>query len=235
MTETQLKQNIAKNIAALRKQHNVTQADLAVRLSYSDKSVSKWERGEGLPDVYVLTRIADMFGVTVNELVSDGDPTLALGSAEQERDTTASPKSRIFIALLSGGLVWFVAALAFFILNVACPNFASWLVFLYAIPVSAIVMTVFSHLWWGQILRGGSVSVLVWGIALSVHLTCSAVGVSGLSPIYVAAGAFEVLVLLWYSYLYFRSGKAAAKEGQAKTEQADTAAPQTENAEESES
>ena len=66
MLENELKQNIAHNITALRKKNNMTQAELAEQLNYSDKSISKWERGDGLPDVFVLVKIAEMFGVTVN-------------------------------------------------------------------------------------------------------------------------------------------------------------------------
>ena len=58
MTENELRLNISRNIIALRKRHDMTQAELAAKLSYSDKSVSKWERQEGLPDIYVLVRIS---------------------------------------------------------------------------------------------------------------------------------------------------------------------------------
>ena len=56
--EQTLRRTTAKNIAAYRKSHKDTQLDLARKLNYSDKSVSKWERGEGLPDVYILAQIA---------------------------------------------------------------------------------------------------------------------------------------------------------------------------------
>ena len=74
MTEEQLRANIAKNITELRKASNITQADLAEKLNYSDKSISKWERGDGVPDVIVLNKIAELFGVTLNDLVSDEKP-----------------------------------------------------------------------------------------------------------------------------------------------------------------
>ena len=61
-----LSYTIAKNITELRRAHGLTQAALAEKLDYSDKSVSKWERAEGLPDVICLKRIADLFGVTVD-------------------------------------------------------------------------------------------------------------------------------------------------------------------------
>ena len=54
---------IARNIAGLRKKKNWTQQDLADRLNYSDKAVSKWERGLSLPDAVTLYEIANLFGV----------------------------------------------------------------------------------------------------------------------------------------------------------------------------
>ena len=67
----ELKLVIAKNIAALRTARGMTQIELAEKLNYSDKAVSKWERGESIPDVLVLKQIADMHGVTVDYLLTD--------------------------------------------------------------------------------------------------------------------------------------------------------------------
>ena len=72
--EQTLRRTVAKNIAAYRKSHKDTQLDLARKLNYSDKSVSKWERGEGLPDVYILAQIAQLYGVTVSNLIGEEEP-----------------------------------------------------------------------------------------------------------------------------------------------------------------
>ena len=72
--EQTLRRTTAKNIAAYRKAHKDTQLDLARKLNYSDKSVSKWERGEGLPDVYILAQIAQLYGITVSNLIGEEEP-----------------------------------------------------------------------------------------------------------------------------------------------------------------
>ena len=64
-----IKANIAKNIIELRKKNNWTQAELADKLNYSDKAVSKWERGDGLPDIFILQQLAELYHVTVNDLI----------------------------------------------------------------------------------------------------------------------------------------------------------------------
>lgn len=69
--EATLRRTVSKNIAAYRKAHSDTQLTLAEKLNYSDKSVSKWERGESLPDIFILTQIADLYGITVSNLIGE--------------------------------------------------------------------------------------------------------------------------------------------------------------------
>lgn len=215
--ESILKNNIAKNIARYRKENKLTQAELAEKLNYSDKSISKWERGDGIPDVYVLTVIADLFGVTVNDLVYDmedlkvrsetasgdspsADPSGDSGSSEKNK----KPKFRqhLIITLLAIGIVWLVATIAFVILSLALPSKdIHWIAFIFALPVSSIVALVFSKLWFGIIPRFISVSAINWTVALSIQLCVSALlgrSVENLYLIYIASASFEILVVLWY-------------------------------------
>ncbi len=70
MELAELKLITASNIINLRTGHGMTQAELGAKLNYSDKTISKWERGEAIPDAWVLTQIAELFGVTVDDLLS---------------------------------------------------------------------------------------------------------------------------------------------------------------------
>ena len=67
----ELKNIIANNLMALRKSNKLTQLELAEKLNYSDKAISKWERGESLPDVLLLKSLADMYGVSVDYLMKE--------------------------------------------------------------------------------------------------------------------------------------------------------------------
>ena len=114
-----LEQNIAANIAALRKACGMTQAGLAEKIGYSDKSVSKWERGEGIPDVICLSQMAELFGVTVDTLLAD-DPAIPGTSPAEVKTETASPVYAVnhwAIALVSMAGVWLLAVLAFIIVK----------------------------------------------------------------------------------------------------------------------
>ena len=71
INENEFKQIVARNITMFRKANGLTQLELAEKLNYSDKAISKWERGESLPDVYMLQVIANMFGISLNDLVSE--------------------------------------------------------------------------------------------------------------------------------------------------------------------
>ena len=73
MNDEKLKKQLGANIAAYRKSLGLTQAGLAEKLNYSDKAVSKWERAESVPDVLTLTQLAELFDVTVNDLLVDPD------------------------------------------------------------------------------------------------------------------------------------------------------------------
>ena len=69
MDDEKIKGQIGANIAERRKAAGMTQAGLAEKINYSDKAVSKWERGESVPDVLTMIQLAQLFGVTVNDLL----------------------------------------------------------------------------------------------------------------------------------------------------------------------
>ena len=73
---------LAANLAELRKEENLTQAEFAAQFNYSDKAVSKWERGDSLPDVVMLKTIADLYGLRVDDLLTAGGVAAARAEAE---------------------------------------------------------------------------------------------------------------------------------------------------------
>ena len=183
--EEQLKQRLAVNIAYYRELFGDTQLELAEKLNYSDKSVSKWERGEGIPGVFVLTRIADCYGISVADLLAE----------KPGRPKKWYRYNRVLITLISLGLVWLVATAAFIILSFAWPEVPAWYAFLGAIPVTAVVAVVFSCMWWHRILRFISVSGLIWGIVVCLVIT---VPRQDMWLFYILAGVVQILTILWF-------------------------------------
>ncbi len=184
-SEEKLREYFARNLAHYRKALGLTQIELAERLNYSDKSVSKWERGDGLPDLAVTAQIAEIFGLTVNDMI-----------AEKPKRRLMTTRNKIIITLLSMGVAWLVATILFFICEIIFPSIKVWwLFYIYAIPISAIVGIVFSCIWWKKIHLFASVSTLIWSLALCVMLTVS---VPKIYLIFIVAAVLQILALLWF-------------------------------------
>lgn len=189
--EMLLRQRLAANLAHYRKLSNMTQQELAAYLSYSDKSVSKWERGEGVPDIYVLTLLADLFKVTVNDLISENAPLPPPAAVNLN-------KNRVIILLLSVGLAWLVATVAYTVLRVFAPSLAwAWASFILAIPASSIIAVVFTSLWWGLKVRFAAVSALIWSIATGVYILFP---LTHVQLIFAVGAVLQVLAILWFIF-----------------------------------
>ena len=187
--EDLLKRRIAANLAYYRKLNNMTQAELAEYIKYSDKSVSKWERAEGVPDIFVLTMLADLYSITVNDLISENAPLPPLPASYVN-------KNRFIILLLSIGLAWLVATIAFTVLRIAIPSFEqAWYSFILAIPISCIISVVFTALWWKIRFQFLAVSALIWAIATCVYIM---VPLYSISLIFAVSAVMQVLAVLWY-------------------------------------
>ena len=188
-SEEKLREYFAKNLTLYRKALGLTQIELAEKLNYSDKSISKWERGDGLPDLAVTAQLAEIFGLTVNDLI-----------AEKPRRRLMTTRNKIIITMLSMGIAWLVATVLFFLCEIFFPDIKLWwLFYIYAIPISAIVGIVFSCIWWKKIHIFASISTLIWSVALCVMLTGRvAATVPKISLIFIVAAVVQVLTILWF-------------------------------------
>ncbi len=136
MQLSELKLVTAGNLIKLRTGRGMTQAELGAMLNYSDKTISKWERGEAIPDAYVLTQLAEIFGVTVDALLSPPgkwEPP----EPEEEQERSYSTKAIIAIAVLG---VWTLALTAFVALWLA--HIICWQIFVVTLPVSILTYLV---------------------------------------------------------------------------------------------
>ncbi len=195
-----LKPIIAKNIADLRQQAKLTQSELAERLNYSDKAISKWERAESMPDVAVLTAIADLFGVPLDHLVRSEHEFSA--PPEQESFAPNVQHNHAVITTLSVLLVWFVATLAYVLIDVLVADaWRHWLVFLYAVPVSTIVWLVFNSIWFTRRRNFLIVSCLSWStlICVVVHLLMYGINAWHLLLLWIPG---QIIILHWSRLQY---------------------------------
>ena len=187
-----IKTAIAVNIADLRKKGGMTQQDLADALSYTDKAVSKWERAESIPDVVILKRIADLFGVTLDYLIMphSESESLPLPPTHRRRNRALITSICIFGVLLA-------ATLAFVIVSRVISVSRAWLIFLYAIPASAVVWLIFNSIWFTKKRNFLIVSVLMWSVLTSVYITALILGYSWFWMLYLLGIPGQAIILLW--------------------------------------
>ena len=197
-----LKLTIAKNITELRKQHGMTQLQLAEKLNYSDKAISKWERGESVPDVAVLVEIAELFSVTLDYLVKDEHTEAdTKPQSEEERKLKEATqrvivKNRKAITGISIEAVWLLAIMVFVPIAIFLPDSDSkWLCFVYAIPASAIVWLVFNSIWFNKRVNYLIISILMWSLLAAVHITALICGLS-IPHIYLLGLPGELIIIL---------------------------------------
>ena len=218
MNDEKLKNQIGINIAMYRKEAGLTQAGLAALLNYSDKAVSKWERGESIPDVITLMQLAEQFEITVNDLLADPnalpqdvDPTtLEKAMSKVSEKALRRKANKNVILALSSTLVWFVALLVFVVLS-SLDISKSELAFLYAIPVNAIVLLSLRSAWrdfrWNRWLISG----IVWGFLVAVYATLMTLLNFNMWRMFLLGIPGEIAIMLWFRL--FRSVKKEEQDG----------------------
>ncbi len=166
---TNLKPIIAQNISCLRTATGMTQLELAEKLNYSDKAVSKWERGESVPDIAVLKEIADLFGVTIDYLICSEHPEQI---PEAKPAIARKKRNRSFITGMSILLVWLIAEIAFVITeSISGTTVFCFLPFLYAIPATLIVWLILNSVWFNKRRNFLIISMLMWSVLIGFYLT----------------------------------------------------------------
>lgn len=216
MDDEKLKKQIGVNIVSYRKRWGLTQAALAEKLNYSDKAVSKWERGESLPDVQILIQLADMFQITVNDLLADPNALPEnTGKVEQVMEkaverTLKRKADKKIILQLSAILVWFVALLIFVVLSTfEIPK--SWVSFFCAVPATGIVLLSLCSAWgefrWNKIF----ISVIMWGSLLSIFVITLVFAQVNLWRIFLLGLPGQLAIYLWFRM--FRKNVKEEKNG----------------------
>ena len=188
-----IKDILAKNIASLRRMKRMTQAELGEKLNYSDKTISKWERGESAPDISVLVEIAELFGVTLDSLVRPG----SMISAVNERKSEEVKYNRRVIAYISESVAFLVAIFAFIITTLIIGKTTfQWLYFVYALPIALIVKLVFNSVWFNPRRNYMIISELVWSILAAIHITFLYFDIN-VALIYLIGVAAQGIIVLW--------------------------------------
>ena len=215
MNNEELKIRVGANIARLRKSRGLTQAELAERINYSDKAVSKWERAESLPDVLTLICLAEQLGTDMNTLtglqpenpepVSVPEPAAEPASVPAQPPVRKKPTAdRGVIQKLSSILVWVVALFLYMVLDeFGVKNL--WLLFVVAVPANAIVLLSLRSAWKLYGMNRILISVIMWGFLLVIYLLLLLTAKVNVWKILPMGLLGQAAIILWFKM--FRSDK----------------------------
>lgn len=188
-----LEQIIADNLVYYRKASGLTQLEVAEKFNYSDKSISKWERAEGMPDILVLKALADFYDIRVDDFFKE----------EKAKIKMTRKSKRWFIFGLSETLVWLAFGIFFTVFSIFLRDvFAWWLLFVYAASASAILAVVWAGIYHKRLYQLIATSCIIWFTIASIYLTALMVTLpnpnQNLWLLFLIGIPLEVLAILWY-------------------------------------
>ncbi len=194
----ELKNIIAKNIQECRNACGLTQLELAEKLNYSDKAVSKWERGESLPDIAVFKKMSEIFGVSLDYLTEEVHHSSVKAMTSDFFNKVKN--NRALITSISIVSVWLLSCIAFLVLNLLNIK-NSEIIFLYAIPASFIVWLIFNSIWFDKKINFLIVSFLCWSCLAVAHITLLQFSIN-LALLYILGIPSQLIIILWSRIRY---------------------------------
>lgn len=157
---------ISRNLATLRKERGLTQAELAEKLNYSDKAISRWEHGDTLPDVNVLSELCDFYSITLNDLTNDEFTIREAKEYSKEMNTY-----KLWRCILSSSIVWLIATLMYTYRLATDMNTWLWVLFVWAVPVSTLAFYMFGKSFLNSFVKFVLSSCIMWTVIASVFVT----------------------------------------------------------------
>ncbi len=203
MRTEQLKANFADNIKTLREKLGLTQVQLGEKLGFSDKTISKWENGDVMPDVATLDHVASYFNITVNDLI------------EKRTSFELQKKKRhaLIIACTFFGIMA-LACLCYLILNKIADVEKDWLIFIFSPIVFCVSMTVLSAVFFDYKHVIIAISLLTWSICIAFFFAFLE---KSLWMLFLVGGALQVLYVI-VTFIIMLYKKKESKINQIKNE-----------------
>ncbi len=168
MNENNIEGVISENLTALRKSKQLKQSELAEIMGYSDKTVSRWESGATVPDIATLARLADFYGLTVDDLLHED--AVKVASSEARQQEKEDNRDKIAILLLGVLTVWLIAVVVYAAFQIV-KGVKFWQVFVWAVIPSVVLAYRFNinnkNIKW---LNTVYLSVAVWGAVTAIYL-----------------------------------------------------------------
>ncbi|MBQ7307832.1 MAG: helix-turn-helix transcriptional regulator [Clostridia bacterium] len=191
----EINQIIAENLKKVRKENKMTQGELGDKIGYSDKTVSKWENGDSIPDVSTLFSIANLFNVTV-------DYFLHLDNSDKKYQVEKSNVlNKWLITLLGFSIIWLLVTVLFVYNSLTDFFQPAWLCFIWGIPVSCCELLYFNKLWGKRIIALILLTIINWTLITSIflHSLLSSNG-HNIWLIFIIGIPIQFILILWHNY-----------------------------------
>lgn len=185
-----LKEVISQNIVSLRKHNKLTQLDLSERISYSDKAISRWEKGESLPDVETLYRLSEIFEVPVEYFFEVHNEPLS------KKEGNKNILNKVMVTIFSCAIVWLLALIVYIYLK-SYKSIDFWQAFIWGVPFTMLVLGYFDKIWGKNKLAFLTKSIFVWSFICAFY--CSFLSYN-IWIIYLV-GALTQAILIIYQYI----------------------------------
>lgn len=157
MEEYEIRKNFASNISQLRKNAKLNQTKFAELLSYSDKAISKWENGDTIPDIFIMSKIADYFNISIDDLISNKN-VIKKSNAK---------KNHFLITSLAVGLCSLICVIVYLFLEIFNVE-KSYISFIGMMCANSIILIIFTSIWFTKKQVLISISSLIWSCALLI-------------------------------------------------------------------
>ena len=178
---------VSVNLTKLRKQKKLTQLELANRFNFSDKTISKWESGESLPNIDMLCKLAEFYDVTLNDLAN---PDFEV---EKQREKDEGFSNKIAIASLAVSIIWFVVTIIFVYVKILT-GYSIWTLFVWAVPFSAILSLIFNAIWGTRKAKFILLSVFLWTLLIALYLQTITYNIW---PVFILGVPSQITIVLW--------------------------------------
>ena len=198
-----IKSVVSVNLSALRKQKGITQAELAEKLNYSDKAISRWEKGDTLPDLNVLYEICEFYGITMNDLTSED--CMAPKKDEMQKNRRMY---RIWSCIVGAASAWFLATLCFISSAILKPLPVLWISFVWALPISCAVVMLIGRQYYNWVAHFVLGSTINWSAITAIILTLiyfTPLGTSVFWFLYLIGIPIQIIIL--FSQMAWKSRK----------------------------
>lgn len=182
---------VGQNLQKLRRSRKMTQLELAEKFNYSDKSISKWEKGESLPSIEVLYQLAKFYGVSLDSLTSENEILPETEQKEQHKDRLFPTK--LIISLLAVSAVW-IAATIWFVSYKLATGGTPYMLFMWSVPISCVLLLIFNSIWGKRQWLFWILSFLLWSLLVCIHIQLIEYHVW---IIYFIGIPLQIAVILW--------------------------------------